>query len=222
LPTVLLFAGDTVLRQLEKSPVWRDDLERVVARTSAEAIAQAASQRPRLIVVDSALPSAEQVVRQLRSNAETRVCSIVAAADGETWGAELGLLDAGANAVLRLPPGPEWDQRIQGLLSVPTRKETRIDANLTLRGEAANEEVRARVVNLSSTGMLLQTAVALKLGADLRFALELPGFETSTGEVTGEARIVRLAGPGCYGAQFLRLDSGGGELLRRYLMPARS
>lgn len=219
MPTVLVFAGEAVLRQLEKSPVWRDDLQRVLARTSAEAIAQAGAQQPRLVVVDSALPAAEHVVRQLRANAQTRACSIVAAAEAETWGAELGLLDAGANAVLRLPPGPDWDQRIQGLLSVPTRKETRIDANLTLRGHAGPEQVRARVANLSTTGMLLETASALGIGMEMRFLIELPGFETSSGEVTGQARVVRLAGAGCYGAQFLKLDSPGAELLRRYLMP---
>lgn len=216
--TVLVFASEAVTAQLERSPVWREDLQRVLVRTSTEAIAQAGSRQPRLVVIEAELPAAEHVVRQLRANAETRGCSILAVAGGDSLGAELGLLDVGVNAVLRLPAGPEWDARVEALLHVPTRKDTRIDADLTLRGEIGPEQVRARVVNLSQTGMRIQTAVALAIGAELSFTLELAGFETSSGEVRGQARVVRLAGPGSYGAQFVKLDSVGNELLRRYLM----
>ena len=215
MPTVLVFASPAVLEQIEASPVWRGDLERLVVKTSTEAVSRAASVRPNLLV-DSELPAAEHVVRQLRANADTRGCSIAAVAGDDLMGG-LGMLDAGANAVLRLPPGPEWDERLQSLLEVPTRKETRIEASLTLSGELGEQKIRARVTNISVTGMLMETAMAIAVGSEFRFRLELLGFETSSGEVSGSGRVVRLAGAGRYGAQFLKLEPVGRELLRRFI-----
>jgi c-di-GMP-binding flagellar brake protein YcgR len=131
---------------------------------------------------------------------------------------ELGLLDAGANAVLRLPPSQEWDGRVAPLLAVPTRKTMRINVALTFIAESKPADARGKVVNLSTTGMLVDCSSALRMGAEVRFRLELPGFETSTGEIKGHARVVRLAGPGQYGLNFLSFEEGDSELIRRYML----
>jgi len=47
--------------------------------------------------------------------------------------------------------------------------------------------------------------------------LELSGFESASGEIKGMARVVRLAGPGSYGMQFLSFEEGDRELIRRYV-----
>jgi DNA-binding response OmpR family regulator len=218
LPGILICANESVERQLKASAVWRNDLERAVARDATEALAQAGALTPRLIVVDRDLQLSEFLVRQLRTRAASRGASILIVAAGEMSADELGLLDAGANAVLRLPPGPEWDARVEALLSVPTRKDARIEVDLRVVGEADEHAIRGRALNVSSTGMLVQTAAALSVSSELRFRLELPGFATSTGEIEGRARVIRQAASGEYGMSFLEMEPIGAEMLRRFLL----
>ncbi len=218
MPGILICASESVERELHASPVWRNDLDRAVARNPTEALAQAGVLKPRLIVVDRDLQLSEFLVRQLRVREASRDASILIVAAGEMSSDELGLLDAGANAVLRLPPGPEWDARVEALLHVPTRKDARIDVDLRVVGEAGDAAIRGRALNVSSTGMLVQTASALSVSSELRFRLELPGFATSTGEIDGRARVIRQAASGEYGMLFLEMEPIGAEMLRRFLL----
>ena len=217
---VLACAPDETVREIQGSPLWREEFDRQSVASATQAISAAVALRPNLILIDRELPSAEFLLRHLRSKDETRQSSIVVLSRGEQQLEELGLLDAGANAVLRLPPSAEWDVRVEPLLAVPTRKQTRILASLEFVAEAKPAEARGRVLNLSTTGMLVDCSSALRMGAEVRFRLELPGFETSSGEVRGTARVVRLAGPGSYGLSFLDFDEGDSELIRRYLTVA--
>jgi DNA-binding response OmpR family regulator len=217
LPGILICASESVERELHASPVWRNDLERAVARNPTEALAQAGVLKPRLIVVDRDLQLSEFLVRQLRTREASRSASILIVAAGEMSIDELGLLDAGANSVLRLPPGPEWDSRVEALLRVPTRKDSRIEVDLRVRGEAEEQAIRGRALNVSSTGMLVQTAVALSVSSEVAFRLELPGFATSSGEVEGRARVVRQSASGEYGMSFVEMEPIGAEMLRRFL-----
>lgn len=214
---MLACAPEATVQEIADSALWRDEFQKESVQSASQAISAAVSLRPNLILIDRELPSAEFLLRQLRSKEETRQSSIVVLSRGEQLFEELGLLDAGANAVLRLPPGPEWDDRVAPLLAVPTRKQTRIWVSLAFSAEEKQFEARGRVVNLSATGMRVDCSSALRMGAEVLFRLELPGFETSTGEIKGRARVVRLAGPGSYGLSFLGFDEGDGELIRRYV-----
>jgi CheY-like chemotaxis protein len=214
---VLACAPEATVQEIQGSPLWREEFQKETAASASQAITAAVALKPNLILIDRELPSAEFLLRHLRGKEETRQSSIVVLSRGEQLFEELGLLDAGANAVLRLPPNEEWDGRVAPLLAVPTRKQTRITVALAFVAEAKQEEARGKVLNLSTTGMLVDCTRALRMGAEVRFRLELPGFETSTGEVKGSARVVRLAGPGCYGVNFTGFDEGDGELVRRYV-----
>jgi len=214
---VLACAPEATLLEIAESPLWREEFQRESVANAAQAISTAVSFRPNLILIDRELPSAEFLLRHLRSKDETRQSSIVVLSRGEQLFEELGLLDAGANAVLRLPPSSEWDGRVEPLLAVPTRKQTRISVALSFVAESKPTDARGKVVNLSTTGMLVDCSSALSMGSEVRFRLELPGFETSTGEIKGSARVVRLAGPGSYGLNFLSFEEGDGELIRRYV-----
>ena len=121
MPTVLICAEDSVVQELARSPVWRDGLDREVTATADQAATLATSVRPVLVVLDSAVPRAEWLVQKLRGNAATQKISIVVVGRGDMGSDELGLLTAGANSVLRLPPTPEWNGPIERLLKVPTR-----------------------------------------------------------------------------------------------------
>lgn len=220
MPAILVCASDATVRELQSSPLWRDGFQKEIVGTAAQAIALAPNLKPRLVVVDRDLAAAEFLVRQIRANAVTRATSVVVVARGEQQLEELGLIDAGANAVLRLPPGPDWDARVEPLLNVPMRKQTRLSVDLRFVAQMKPAHAPGRIVNLSATGMLIEVNATLPVGAEVRFSTELSGFETSSGEIKGIARVVRVAASGLYGMRFVSFEDSGGELLRRYLLIA--
>lgn len=218
MPSVLICGGENVVRELAESPIWRDGLDRQTAGNVDQAVTVAAASRPSLVVVDRDLPRAESLVQRLRSNATTHKTSILIVARGDMQSEELGLLSAGANAVLRLPPSPEWEATVARLLSVPTRKQARLPVHLAIEATFGTEKVRGNILNVSLTGMLVECTDPLPVGTDLAFDFHLPGFEISTGDIRGNARVVRLAGAGRFGCEFLEIRDYGAEMLRRFLL----
>lgn len=218
MPTVLVAGRDIFVNELGTSPVWRDDLERVIASDANQAATMAVAAKPALIVVDRDMARAEYLIQKLRGDAGTQKTSIVIIASGPMQGDELGLLSAGANALLRLPPNADWDSTIARLLSVPTRKQTRVGVSLAFEATFGTEHVDGQILNLSLTGMLVECPAQLGIGDELQFGFQLHGFETSTGEIRGSARVVRFAGAKRYGAEFLSFKDSGRELLRRFLL----
>ena len=97
----------------------REDIERQVTTKLEEAQMLAVAARPRLVVIDRDLPWAARIVSALREDPSTRGLSLVVMARGDFDPAEVELLEAGANAILRLPAGPEWDERLERLMDVP-------------------------------------------------------------------------------------------------------
>lgn len=218
LPDVVICAGSRVVKLLEGSPVHRAGFARHVVATAEAGLATAAKVKPQLVLIERDLARAEALVTALRGRAETRACAIAIVGEGTITTEDLGLLSAGANAVLPLPPGPEWDARLEELLSVATRKETRVPVSLAFEARFRTERVPGRVLNLSPGGMLVECAAELVVGTQVAFDFQLPGFESSSGEVEGVGRMVRTAGPNLYAVQFTSLDDLGRERLRRFLL----
>jgi CheY-like chemotaxis protein len=216
MPKILVCAGEAIVRELEASPVFREGP--TVAASAEQALQAATAQRPSLVVVERDLPRAEYLVSKLRADAATHAASIVVVAGGDMRADELGLISAGANAVLRLPVGPDWDARLERLLHVPTRKQTRVPVLLAFEGSFGSERVMGQVLNVSLTGMLVESSAPFTIGSQFDFEFQLHGFESSGGEVKGSARIVRFAGPGRFGVEFAAFHDIGGELLRRFLL----
>jgi CheY-like chemotaxis protein len=218
MPTVLIAGREILVKELAGSPVWRDGLDRVIAHDVKEAATMVVAAKPSLVVVDRDMARAEYLIQSLRGDPGTQKTSIVIVAAGPMQHEELGLLSAGANALLRLPPSPDWDTCIERLLSVPTRKQTRVGVAIAFEASFGTEHVEGQILNLSLTGMLVECPAQLGIGDELQFGFHLHGFETSTGEIRGGARVVRFAGARRYGAEFLSFAESGKELLRRFLL----
>ena len=101
---------------LGQTLLWRNGVERQVVGHQEEALLVAMAARPQLVVVDRDLPGAGRLVTGLREDPLTRQLSIVVVARGDFDPAEVELLEAGANAILRIPAGPEWNDRLQRLI----------------------------------------------------------------------------------------------------------
>lgn len=214
--SVLICSLDDPTPTLGGTVLWRQDFERHVARSDEEARQLVLSARPILVLLQKDLPWAEGLVKWLRQEVGSRRISVAVVASGDFASAELGLLEAGANAILRLPPDADWDRRLARLLQVAVRREARVPIHLQLSASlgAAEEPFTASTINVSETGMLVQSAVPLGLGRELDFALQLPG---NGGLISGRGRVLRIAGTCEYGVEFTLLEGPVLDRLRAFL-----
>jgi hypothetical protein len=167
------------------------------------------------VVVDSALPGAPAVVAALRQDPVTRATAIVALGRSEFGFDHLELLESGANEILPLPPGQDWDDRLMRLIHVPVRKTTRFPVDLSVHGGLRDgASFSARILNLSVHGLLLECGQALRVGDDLRLVFEMPaGF----GSVEARGTVVRQAGGDRFGVELTQVEGDGRVRIKRYV-----
>jgi CheY-like chemotaxis protein len=180
----------------------------------AEMMAQAAP--PELVLVDRDLPRAEELILRLRADDATRDLSLAVFARGEFEPSEVALLEAGANALLRLPVDAEWDQRLVKLMSVPLRRDARFPVHLRLSDPLRGSAVALGLaVNLSLHGMLIEAHAPIAMHDRLAFAFRLR--QEDREKISGQGRVVREAGPLQYGVEFERLDHAGAAKIQHFV-----
>jgi CheY-like chemotaxis protein len=214
--SVLICASNSLIDRMRGTLLWRDDVERRVTEKPPEAVAMALSSRPDLFVVDIGLEQAEALIAGLRANPVTRTISIVAVARGEFDPSELRFIGAGANAILRFPAGPDWDERLSKLLYVPVRRTTRLAAlvQFEVTGGIGVETIAGTVLNLSEHGMLVETDVPLPMGSDIDFKIHL---RDKPAPLTGCGQIVRQESARRSGVRFYGLEDEGLDRVRRFV-----
>jgi hypothetical protein len=140
---------------------------------------------------------------------------------GQFASIEVDLLEAGANAILRFPANPEWDERFTRLLQVPVRRETRFSAHFAVLSYAgvAGGSGEALALNLSVNGVLLECPFPLAVGDELALDLKLAD---SSRSVAVAGRVVRVARAGHFGIEFRRLEGEAAQEVRRFVESARA
>ena len=217
MPVALIISPESLERELGQTVLWRRNMQRCLARSLDEARRLAAQTRLDVVVVDHRLPGAADVVAQLRQDPRTRALSIVALARGDFDASDLELIQAGANAILRLPPGPDWDDRLVRLIHVPLRKAARLPVHLLLEDayEGGDQVVPVTALNLSVNGMLVESGRTLAIGEDVHFAFQLPG---SSPVVAGSGTVVRLAdGTGRFGIELTHVQGDGRVRIKKFV-----
>jgi CheY-like chemotaxis protein len=215
---VVLFATPKPLppEDLAGTALSRQGVERYSAQDLEEAQMMALAAPPDLVLIDRDLPRAEELILRLRAEDLTRDASLAVFARGEFEPSEVALLEAGANALLRLPVDPEWDQRLIRLMSVPLRRDARFPVHLRLSdpvlGSAA---VVGLAVNLSLHGMLIEAQAPIGVNERLGFAFRLR--QEDREKISGQGRVVRQAGPLQYGVEFERLDHAGAAKIQNFV-----
>ncbi len=215
MPVVLICTQVELEPDLGHTLLWREGVERHVAGRLEDACMMAVAAKPDIVIVDRELPRSDRLVAALRQDPSTRGLSIVVAARGDFDPAEVELLEAGANAILRLPAGPEWDERLPRLMDVPVRKEARFTVHFDVEETVgAGDPAAALAINLSMSGMLLESPIPLGVGDEIQLRFQIPDSE-STVATTG--RVVRVAGAGQYGVEFRRVEAGASERLHAFV-----
>jgi PilZ domain len=213
--TVLICAGGDLESELSHTLFWRDDLERYVAPRADEARMLALVAEPNVVVIDMSLPGADTLVTSLRAQPLPHPVSIVAL--GEGGGDQGTSVRSSVDAILPLPPGPEWDDRLVQVLQVPTRKQARFDISFEvvtrLRQKAGGHHGLA--LNMSSGGILLECAnLSLQPGDDVELTMPIPGLPSP---VEGRARVVRQPNHERLGLRFEAFSGNGDVQVRDFL-----
>lgn len=210
---VIICSSEDLSADLAGTFVGRSGVDRFKATGLQEVRTLARAVGPQLILVDRDMPGVQRLIADLRAEPATQHRSLAVLARGYFQPVEIDLLDAGANAILRLPPDAGWDDRLQRLLRVASRQEVRLPIQLAIEavtGPEAYGEAAAQTRNVSANGLLLETSLRLKLGQHLSLAFELEG----GAHVAGRGRVVREAGAGQFGVEFVDLDETGREAIR--------
>jgi CheY-like chemotaxis protein len=218
MPVALICTQADLQSDLGHTLLWRAGMERHVATRLEDARMMAVAARPDIVIVDRELPRSDRLVAALREDPSTRGLSIVVAARGDFDPAEVELLEAGANAILRLPAGPEWDERLPRLLNVPERRQARFTVAFDVEAVVGGTEpTSANALNLSVSGMLLESPVGLAVGDEVQLRFQIPDSEHT---VATTARVVRVAAPGQYGVEFGRVEGDASERLHAFVTGA--
>jgi len=210
----LICSQEDLQPELGHTVLWRTGIERHVATRLEDARTMAVAARPDIVVVDRDLPRAYELIAALREDPGTRRVSIAIVARGDLDPSEVALLEAGANAILRMPPGPDWDERLVRLLDVPARREARlpVEFGVDTLGTGVGERVPAQAVNLSRSGILIETGVDLGVGDELELEFSLEGED-----VLARGRVVRRGEPRLFGVQFAPLPEYAAVRIRRFV-----
>jgi CheY-like chemotaxis protein len=217
MPRVLLCSTSDLEEDLGQTLLWREEIDRHVAGRAEYARTLAQATRPQMVMVDRDLPGAQDLIADLRRDPATRPVSIVVLGRGDFDAVEVDLLEAGANAILRLPAGPEWDDRLVKLLQVPTRRESRFAVHFDVEADTGSPRTSglALALNLSVAGMLLQCSLPLGIGDDLDLGFRL--FETDP-TVAVRGRVVRQAKGERFGVEFHRFAGDGEERVAQFVV----
>jgi DNA-binding response OmpR family regulator len=210
---VIICSAEDLSPELAQTFVGRAGVDRFKAASVEEVRTLARAVSPQLILVDRDLPDAQRLITRLREEPATQHRSLAVLARGFFQPVEVELLDAGANAILRLPPDAGWDDRLQRLLRVASRQEVRLPIRVwvdTTVVRTAAGDSKALSVNVSANGILLETALPLQLGQHLSLAFELEGGT----RVAARGRVVRDAGGGRFGVDFVDLDETSRDAIR--------
>ena len=201
--------------ELGGTVLFRQNVERILVSDAAEVRRLADAGRLDIVVLDPALPKAAEIVAALRQDPVTRSTAIVALGRSEFGFDHLAMLEAGANAILPLPAGHDWDDRLVRLMHVPVRKSTRFPVDLALEGGLRRGVgFSGRALDLSVHGLLLECRHPLDVGEDLHLAFALPGGE---GGVRGTGTVVRLAPGACFGVELTHVEGDGRVRIKRYV-----
>ena len=124
-----------------------------------------------------------------RPGSGCRTAAVILLATGDGWEDARNLVGAGANQVLTgQEPAAALAEVLDRLFQVAPRIRARVISRLVVPGPLGQRRLLCQTVNLSASGMLIQTNQSCEPGTELEFELSLPGEQ---GAVRGRARVIR-------------------------------
>jgi CheY-like chemotaxis protein len=212
---VVIVSAHDLQEQLRGTLLFRSNVARIRASGLEEVRRAAQAGKVDVVIVDAALPDAASLAAALRREPLTRGLSIAGLGHSDFGLVLVELLESGVNAVLPLPPGADWDDRLMRLVHVPARKVARFPVSFAVGvGRGHGEPFEGRALDLSVHGLLLRSTFPLEVGEDLRLAFDLPA---PLGPVRGTGTVVRLASPEGVGVELTSVEDDGRVRIKRFV-----
>ena len=179
------------------APVLDRQKVEVVQVTSAEDSTKLAySERMDLVILDAepTTMSLAQVVRLIRSESSaSRTASMLVLARPDRTDEAVGLIGRGVNRVMLSTDPPELvGQRAAELLHIAPRTTFRFSTRLLVELADGSDEALGAVVNISSSGMLVETDADLEPGQHVIISIDVAGDDEP---LAVKAEVVRHAEP---------------------------
>ena len=209
----------------QESVLKRRQANIVTAMSGSEGLAKAREERPALILFGFDLfdMSAPEFCRAIRGDELMRMISLLFVGDRAHEGQGTQCIEAGCNDVIYRPlQREELDDKIARLTEIPSRRQLRTLTRVEVSLENAGRFILGRSMNISATGMLLETGHVLPGDTKVRLQFYLPG-ESRPLKVTVEVLRTEFKGNlARYGVRFVDLEADAGEQIERYVQRLRS
>lgn len=221
--TIVLVTPDRAALGVEGLLARRGDAV-VVVPTGAAAITLLPSGRARLVILQQHLGDMDvpHFCRIVRGGESTRSVSILLIADDGDEAVSALSLAAGCNDVIHRPiDEADLDERVSRLAAVPVRKELRTLVKLELSMERAGQFFLGHSLNVSSSGILVQTNQILAPEARVNIQFYL---QNDPVPMRVEARVVRaefLGGAARYGMKFVGVADDDSQRLSAFIARMR-
>lgn len=205
----LLLVDDVKLfLELEKTLLTRSNIQLLTALSGQEAINIHRKEKVDLILCDMYMPgmNGDEVCRAIRSDEDLKNVSIImvttSAKDIDTC------MAAGANDSILKPINPtELLKKVGKYVNIAMRRDIRILARIGVEGVkgVGSESFLGNTVNISSSGVLIETSHVFTIGENVSCSFFLPGNSTP---INAEGDVVRRAnasqaGMNYYGIRFI-------------------
>ena len=212
----LLFQ-ETILR--------RRDMVVSTALAGSEGLAKAKADRPNLIIFGFDLfdMTAPEFCREIRGDDSTRGISLLLICDREQNEHGDLCLSAGCNDVIFRPlQKPELDEKVERLARIPVRRQRRTRTKLEVSFEKTGRFILARSLNISASGILIETEKPIPQEAPVRLHFYLPA-DPKPLQVLAEVLRAEFSGAMArYGMQFLDLNEEDAGRISRFVHRLRA
>ena len=212
-----LILSDCVLRRREKTVD--------TVSSGDEALLRIQRDRPGLVIFGRELTdmSAPEFCRVVRENVLTRSTSLLCISDSDEKGEAELCLAAGCNDVLFRPYLlQDLDGKIQKLTAVPIRKELRTLVKIQVAFEAEGRGLLGHSVNVSASGILVQTEHQFACDSLLRLQFYL---QNDPLPILTDSQLVRAefsGGSPKYGLRYVNLPLTEQQRLESFVRRLRS
>ncbi|MBI3379070.1 MAG: response regulator [Nitrospirae bacterium] len=198
----------------------RANTQILTAASSQEILSIHKNEKADLIVIDLDMPGmpGDEFCSLLRKEPDSNLVKILIATEPK----ETDIKRAercGANTYITKPINSAlFFSKIASLLDVQTRKAYRMPVKATVAGEMGNVKFTASTINISSTGILIESAQPLNVRDIINCSFHLPG--TLTIFVTGEVvRILKKPAGNIhqYGINFTSISASAQRIIEDFV-----
>jgi CheY-like chemotaxis protein len=222
---VLLVDDVRLTLDLGRTFFARAGCEVATASNGAEALAAYRRERPALVVVDLEMPGmpGDEVCREIKKDRKGAAVPVIIVVPRSSAQSVDRCARAGADAIIGKPiDSRELLTAAARLMGVKPRLNERVAVVVRVTTPEESYSIRGSTVDISVSGILLETDGSLAVGQVARFSLSLPGAEKPL-EAMGEvARAGERAGTANrYGVRFILLMADVRQRLERFVSAER-